>query len=133
GDRSALSKAEDLISAAIGQDQTIPPDESMQTAASCNQLVAWTEIKVIGVPEDDLCACLFEIAMTHRFHGALGADRHEGRRLYPPMRRRQLAATRMAVSAVDDESERTGRHATISSVRAVRWLGPAFRRPFSLA
>ncbi len=86
GDLPAVGEAEHLVPAAVGQDRMRPSDEAVQAAAPGNQLVAGTEIEVIGVAENDLRARLLEIAVTHRLDGALRPDRHEGGRLHDAVR-----------------------------------------------
>ena len=58
-------EAEDLVAAAVGQDRMRPADEAVQAAPPRDQLVAGTQIEVIGVAEDDLRAGLLEVAMAH--------------------------------------------------------------------
>jgi hypothetical protein len=52
---------------------------------------------MIGVAEHDVGAGIPHLAPVHAFHGAGGADRHEGRRLHHAMGRRQPAGSRRAV------------------------------------
>ena len=104
-DRAPRGEAEHLIAAAIGQDRARPPDETVQAAASCDEIVAGPQIEVVGVAEQDLRAEPFEIAMSEPFHRALGADRHERRRLDASMRSCHHATPRAAVRVSDAEIE----------------------------
>ena len=99
GDLPALGEAEHLVAAAVGEDRMRPADEAVQPATPGNQLVARTQVQVIGVAEDDLRADLLEVAMPHRLDRSLRPDRHEGRRLHDAVRRLELAEPRGAVGA----------------------------------
>ena len=65
-DRPPRRKAEDLIAAAVGQNRPRPADEPVQAALAGDQIVAGTQIEMIGVAEDDLGADRFEIAVDAR-------------------------------------------------------------------
>ena len=90
-------KAEHLIAAAVGEDRLVPADECVKAAECADALGARPQIQMIGIGEDDLRAQVVEIAMRHRLHGALRADRHEGRRVHDAVRRREHAAPRGAM------------------------------------
>src|SRR6202011_6193188 len=62
--------------------------------------------QMIGVPEDDLCAELLELAWCHGLDRPVGADRHEDRRLDGAMRERQTPAARGATLRGDRELHR---------------------------
>ncbi len=51
----------------------------MQTAGLFNQLLARLEMQVIGIGKNDLGAAILDLGRGHRFHGTMGADRHENR------------------------------------------------------
>lgn len=51
-----------------------------------------------GIAEDDAGPVLRELRRAHRLDRAVGADRHEDRRLDVAVRERQLARARGAVS-----------------------------------
>src|SRR5262249_2873422 len=85
--RPPRGEAEDLITAAVGEDRLRPSDEAMKAAASRDEIVARPQIEVIGVAEQDLRAEFFEIPVRDAFDGALRADRHERRRLHVAVRR----------------------------------------------
>ena len=90
-------EAEDLVAAAVGQDRMRPADERVQAAGARDQLVAGTQVQVVGVAEDDLGARILDVAVRDALHRAARADRHERRRLHDAVRRRQHAAPRRAV------------------------------------
>ena len=79
--RPPIDEAEYLIAAAIRQDRTRPADKPVQTTAARDQIVAGPQIQVIRVAQQDLRTEAFEIPVRDTLDGALGADRHEGRRL----------------------------------------------------
>ena len=47
------SQAEDLEAAAVGEDGTLPV-QGVQAACSVNEFVAWPQIEMISVAEDNL-------------------------------------------------------------------------------
>jgi hypothetical protein len=55
-----LVEAEDLKAAGIREHGPRPGDEAMQASETANQLVARTQVEVIGVGENDLRVQLFE-------------------------------------------------------------------------
>ena len=54
GDLAQLCEAEHLESAAVGEDGAVPAGELVQTAHLCHQLVAGTQMQMVGVAEHDL-------------------------------------------------------------------------------
>ena len=77
----ALGEAEDLVAAAVGQDRLVPANELVEAAAARDQLIARPQHQVIGVAENDAGADLLKMLRSQGFNRALGADRHEHRRL----------------------------------------------------
>ena len=53
-----LGQAENLISAAVGQDRSVPAHESVQTAEVTYQFVARTQVKMIGIAKQHLTTYL---------------------------------------------------------------------------
>jgi len=90
-DHSPLRQAVHLKASAVGEDRTVPADKAMETSTPRNELVAWTNQEVIGVPKNDFRARFLEFAMMDRLDGSLRADRHERRCLDDPMRGPQFA------------------------------------------
>ena len=107
-DLATLGEAEDLIAAAVGQDRAVPADEAMQSAAARDELVTRTQVKVIGVAEDDLRARILEVREERPLYGALRADGHEGGRLHDAVRRLELAQPRSPVGAQQRERKGSG-------------------------
>ena len=65
-DRPAVGQAEHLVAAAVGQDRLVPADEPVQAAAPRDEIVAGTQIEVIGVAEQNLGAQRLEFARASR-------------------------------------------------------------------
>src|SRR5712675_2310900 len=81
GDRAPGGEAEHLIAATVGEDGPRPSDERVKAAAPSDQVVAWPQVEVIRVAQENVGAELFEILVEDALDGALRAHRHEGRRL----------------------------------------------------
>jgi len=71
-------EAENLITAAVGQNRPVPPDKMMQAAQLANQLRARPQVEMVRIREHDLATEFLQIFRQHRFHRALRADRHKG-------------------------------------------------------
>ena len=65
-ERPPVAEAEHLIAAGVGQDRAAPADEAVQPAAPRDQLVAGTQMQVIGVAEEDVGAELLELLRSSR-------------------------------------------------------------------
>ena len=74
---SQFGKAEDLIAAGIREDGARPGHEFVQPAEFADQFVPGTQIKVIGIREDDFRAELFERLIAQAYYGGLRAHGHE--------------------------------------------------------
>ena len=109
-DRPPRRQTEHLVAAAVGEDRTIPADKAMEPAAARDQLVAGTQIQMVGVREQDRRAHRLEVAVRDALDRALRADRHERRRLDCSMRRREHAAPRAAVGVRHAKIERGPSH-----------------------
>ena len=103
-----------LKAAAIGQDRQRPVHEGVQAAERGDALGAGPQHQVISIAEHDFGAGRGYGLRQQALHGALRADRHEGRRLHAPMRRDDLAAARGAVGGEQAEGEGAGHYALIS-------------------
>src|SRR5579872_870529 len=76
-DLAKLREAVDLEAAGVGEQAAWPADEFVQAAHAADRFVAGTEIEMVGVAENDLCAEGFEDILHDGLDGARSADRHE--------------------------------------------------------
>src|SRR6266403_4315784 len=93
GHYSKRGETEDLVAAGIGKDGAGPGHELVQAAELAHKFVAGTQIKMIGIREDDFRAEVFERFLGERFDGGLGANGHEDRSFDGAVRGRQAATT----------------------------------------
>ena len=92
-DLAQLGERKDLKAAAVGEDRAVPGHEAVQAAQGLDQLVAGSDVQMIGVGELDLAADGFEIGRREcALDGALGADVHKDGRLHAAVRRIENAA-----------------------------------------
>ena len=82
-------QAEDLEPAAVGQDGRRPIDKAVEAAGGADDVQARADVEVVGVAENDLAAHLAQLARVNRLDAALGAHRHEYRRINHTVRCRQ--------------------------------------------
>src|SRR2546425_588304 len=94
GDLAKLGKAEHLVAAGIGENGARPGHKLVQAAETANQFVAGTQIKMIGVGENDFRAKFFERLLRERLDGSLRADRQKKRSLHDAVRRGEATAAR---------------------------------------
>jgi len=94
GDAAKLGEAENLIAAGVGEDGVRPGHELMQATEAANQFVAGTQIKMIGVGEEDFRAQLFERFLRECFDGSLRADGKKKWRFHCAVGRGEAAAPR---------------------------------------
>ncbi len=92
GDLAQRAEREDLEAAGVGEDRFVPAHEAVQAAVRGDDLQPRAQPQVEGVAEADLRTDLVEVARRHRLDRAVGADRHEDRRLDDAVRQRQPAA-----------------------------------------
>jgi hypothetical protein len=98
-DSPALGETEHLIPATVGQDGSIPSDKPVQASEAPDELITRSEVKVIGVAENDFGAGVLEILEEDPFDGPLRPDRHEGGRVHDTVRRLELPMARSAVGS----------------------------------
>ena len=72
----------------------------VQAAVGRDDLLARAEHQVVGVTQHDLRAQPAQFVGRHRFHGAIGAHRHERRRLDLAAGELQAAGAGAAVGGV---------------------------------
>src|SRR5436190_1276639 len=95
-DFADVREAEDLKAAAVGKDRQLPIDELMQPAGFADDIHPGANEQMIRIAENDLRAGLEQLAGIQRFDAALGADRHEYRRVHDAARSCQPAQARFA-------------------------------------
>ena len=81
------AEAEDLESAAVGQNGAGPVHEPVQPSQIGDQAVSRPQIEMVRVAEDDVRPEVADLLRRQPLHGALRADRHEGRRSHIAVRR----------------------------------------------
>ena len=94
GHLAQFAQAENLKAAGIGEDRMRPGHEPVQPAHRANQLMAGTQVKVIGVSEKNLHAELFEVLLRLALHRCRRAHRHKRRRFDHAVRRREAPEAR---------------------------------------
>jgi len=105
-DLSQSGKAEDLITAGIGQDRTGPRDKFVQTAEFTDQVGAGAEEEVVRVAENDRGAQFFpQIALREPFDRSLRSDGHENRGGYIAVFGVQNTGTGPCFRALGEELE----------------------------
>ncbi len=77
GDVAQCGERKNLKPSGVGQDGSVPAHEFVQSAEVANQLIAWTEMQVIRVGKDHLCADGFEICGIECLDSGGGTDGHE--------------------------------------------------------
>ena len=85
-DTSQIGEREDLESARVGEDRSVPCHEPMQPSQPRDSLGRRPEVEVVRVSEDHLRAGRMEVPRRQCLHGPLGADGHELGRVDPPVR-----------------------------------------------
>ena len=95
----------------------------MKVAKPGDTLRSGAQHEVIGVAENDVRACGFDVVDEHGFDGRGGADRHEGGGSNDTARRCNLAKARIAVIRQELEGEGCG-HSTGSIARRSRDASP---------
>ena len=78
----AARQREDLKPAAVGQNRAVPCAEAVQPSRPFEDVRSGTQVEVVGVAQNDLCAdLLFQIAVEDAFDAPDGAHGHEDRGL----------------------------------------------------
>ncbi len=97
-DLAALGQAEHLESAGISENRPVPMHEPVQPAVQAHHFDAGPQHQMKGVAQDDLAAGLAQFLGRHRLDGAVGAHRHEHRRLHAAARKGQAPSAGVSVS-----------------------------------
>ena len=100
---------EHLEAARIGEHGPPPGGEPVEPAHVADDLLAGTEVQVVGVAQDDLRAGALDVAGAQAADHAVGADRHEGRGLDGAVGQRERAGPGVALRGVQAEPEHRGR------------------------
>ena len=80
------SQREDLKTARVGQNRTVPGIKLMQASRLTQDIQSRTQVEVIGVAQDDLrLHLLAEFGEVNTLHAAHRTHRHEYRCLYLPV------------------------------------------------
>ena len=95
-DATKAFEREHLEAAGIGEQRPIPCHELVKAAELLDDVLAGTDVQVVGVREDDLRADGFEIGGRQRADGRLRADRHEDRRRNDAVRQNERPRPRRA-------------------------------------
>jgi hypothetical protein len=80
-DLAQIVQAENLEAARIGEDGSIPRHEAVQPAHLANRLDSGTQIKMIGIAEQNLDAKLFQHILRNALDRTERSHRHEYGRL----------------------------------------------------
>ncbi len=109
GDPVDRGQGEDLIAAGVGEDRPPPAHELVQAAPLADQLVAGTQVKVIGVGQEHPRAQLVQLLGREGLDGGLRAHGHEARRRHAAVRELPVARACRAVARQDPEATDVGR------------------------
>ena len=75
-DVALLSQREDLEAATVRQDRPVPVHELVKPPRLLHQLVAGSEVQVVGVGQEDGRPCLLHVPGRHGLHRGLGTHGH---------------------------------------------------------
>ncbi len=68
-----------LVTAAVGQDRSIPIHKTVQPAKVSDHIESWPHVQVVGVSQNDLRIELVQFTGAHRLYTSLRPDRQECR------------------------------------------------------
>ena len=97
GDLAQRAQREHLEAAGVGEDGAVPGHELVQAAEGFNDFQPRAQPQVEGVAQADLGADVAQVLGRDALDRAVGADRHEGRRVDGAVVEGQAAATGGAV------------------------------------
>src|SRR3954464_5400279 len=86
-DCASFGQAEHLITTTVGENRLRPRNETMETTATGDQVIAWAQVQMVRVAQKNFGAGQLEVPVCDALDGALCSDGHERRRLYVTMRR----------------------------------------------
>jgi hypothetical protein len=86
GDAAEFGKGENLKTATVGENRTIPAHEGMKSPEIADDLFSGTDMEVVGIAQDNACAEGSEFVRRDSFDRSLRAHGHKNRRLHisPP-------------------------------------------------
>ena len=99
-DAVQVPQAEDLKTAGIRQDWTLPTHELVKSPRPCDHLLSWLQMEVIRVGEHHFGTGAQQLFRADAFHGGQGAHGHETRCVNRSMRGLKTAATSCTAGAV---------------------------------
>ena len=71
GQFAAIGQRKDLETAAVGQDRTVPRAEAVQAARLFEDIRSRTQVKVVGIPQDNLRPdLLLQVTVENPFNAA---------------------------------------------------------------
>jgi hypothetical protein len=85
----------------------LPAHEAVQAAVFCDHLEPRAQPEVEGIAQNDLRAERLELLGRHRLHRAVGAHRHESRRIDRAARELEAPAASRAVGGAHGELHRS--------------------------
>ena len=100
-DLAQFVQAENLEAAGVGENRARPGHEAMQSAQLADLLHPRPQVKMVGVPQKNLDAELFQNVLRDAFDRGQGSDRHEDRSFDYAVRRGQAAGASRAGSSFD--------------------------------
>jgi len=81
----------------------------VESSHRSHDVLAGTQVEVVSISEDDLSAGAFHLTGMQAAHGAVGSDRHEGRRFHGPVGQYKSTGARVAVAPFWRELEHGGK------------------------
>src|SRR6267142_4527598 len=101
-----FSETENLEPARVGEDGTVPGHKPVQPAHPPHSVHARPQIKMVGIPQQNLYPEIFEQVLRYAFDRSQRPHRHKHRSFDDPMRRDQPAEPARAVAGLNLESDR---------------------------
>ncbi|MNV63831.1 hypothetical protein D3C71_1564470 [compost metagenome] len=101
-------QAEHLEATGVGEDRPLPLHEIVQIAVTFDHLGARAQPQVEGIAEDHLRAYRLDVARQHALDRAIGAHRHERRRLDHATGKGEAPAPRLAIGRQQFERHPAG-------------------------
>src|SRR5882724_11056198 len=98
-----ITKTENLKAAGIGQERSVPAHEFVQTTQRADQLMSRTQVKMIGVPQNDVGIQFLEHILGHSFDRTNGSHRHKRWRFQRAVRGLYAAEPRCASLSFNGE------------------------------